>query len=98
MFSLYSGNFTLNSLLQEEQKRRPAGIREFRVGSGRKQTMMSPKIRTCTKEDAQVLAETVRMSFLDVAERFALTQENAPRHSSNCTEDWIQKDRDRGIA
>ena len=59
--------------------------------------MMSPKIRTCTKEDAHVLAETIRMSFLDVAERFGLTQENAPSHPSNCTEDWIQKDMDRGI-
>jgi diamine N-acetyltransferase len=32
-----------------------------------------------------------------VAERFDLTQENAPRHPSNCTADWIQKDMERGV-
>jgi N-acetylglutamate synthase-like GNAT family acetyltransferase len=58
---------------------------------------MSSKIRTCTKEDIQVLAETIRRSFQDVAERFGLTQENAPRHPSNCTVDWIQKDMERGV-
>jgi len=58
---------------------------------------MSSKIRTCTQEDIGVLAETIRMSFQDVAERFGLTQENAPRHPSNCTVDWIQKDMDRGV-
>jgi N-acetylglutamate synthase-like GNAT family acetyltransferase len=59
--------------------------------------MMSSKIRTCTQEDIGVLAETIRMSFQDVAERFGLTQENAPRHPSNCTQDWIQKDLERGV-
>jgi N-acetylglutamate synthase-like GNAT family acetyltransferase len=60
--------------------------------------MMSSKIRTCTQEDIGVLAETIRMSFQDVAERFGLTQENAPRHPSNCTQDWIQKDMERGVS
>jgi GNAT superfamily N-acetyltransferase len=59
--------------------------------------MMSSKIRTCTQEDIGVLAETIRMSFQDVAERFGLTQENAPHHPSNCTQDWIQKDMERGV-
>jgi diamine N-acetyltransferase len=58
---------------------------------------MSSKIRTCTQEDIGVLAETIRMSFQDVAEHFGLTQENAPRHPSNCTQDWIQKDLERGV-
>jgi N-acetylglutamate synthase-like GNAT family acetyltransferase len=53
---------------------------------------MSSKIRICTKEDTQVLAETIRRSFQGVAERFGLTQENAPSHPSNCTVDWIRKD------
>jgi N-acetylglutamate synthase-like GNAT family acetyltransferase len=60
--------------------------------------MMSPKIRVCTQKDIGVLVETIRSSFKDVAERFGLTQENAPRHPSNCTEDWIQKDMERGVA
>jgi GNAT superfamily N-acetyltransferase len=59
--------------------------------------MMSPKIRTCTPEDIRVLVETIRGSFQDVAERFGLTQENCPLHPSNCTEDWIQKDMERGV-
>jgi len=58
---------------------------------------MSPKIRTCTREDIVVLVETIRKSFQDVAERFGLTQENCPSHPSNCAEDWIQQEMDRGI-
>lgn len=61
-------------------------------------TVMSPSIRTCTKEDAYVLARTIQRSFQDVAERFGLTKENAPRHPSNCTADWVQRDMDRGVA
>jgi len=55
-------------------------------------------IRTCSQEDAEVLADIIQMSFQDVAERFGLTQENSPRHPSNCTEDWIQKDMERGVS
>jgi N-acetylglutamate synthase-like GNAT family acetyltransferase len=58
---------------------------------------MSSKIRICTKEDTQVLAEIIRRSFQDIAERFGLTQENAPSHPSNCTVDWIRKDMERGV-
>jgi N-acetylglutamate synthase-like GNAT family acetyltransferase len=59
--------------------------------------VVSSEIRICTKEDAQVLAKTIRSSFRDVAERFGLTQENAPRHPSNCTVDWIQKEMEDGV-
>ena len=58
---------------------------------------MSSRIRTCTKEDTQVLVETIRRSFQDVAERFGLTQENAPSHPSNCTVDWIRRHMERGV-
>ncbi len=58
---------------------------------------MSDRIRTCTREDVDILAETIRGSFRDVAERFGLTRENCPRHASNCTPDWIEKDMDRGV-
>lgn len=54
---------------------------------------MPPATRSCTPEDASVLAETIRTSFKDVAERFRLTRENAPRHPSNCTEDWSEPTR-----
>ena len=59
--------------------------------------MLSSKIRACTRKDIGVLVETIRRSFQDVAQRFDLTQENAPRHPSNCTKDWIKKDMERGI-
>ena len=58
---------------------------------------MSYQIRKCTSEDIDVLAETIRGSFRDVAARFGLTAENCPRHASNCTADWIEKDMDRGV-
>jgi N-acetylglutamate synthase-like GNAT family acetyltransferase len=57
---------------------------------------MNFKIRKCTQEDIGILVKIIRDSFKDVAERFGLTRENAPRHPSNCTEDWIQKDIERG--
>jgi N-acetylglutamate synthase-like GNAT family acetyltransferase len=60
--------------------------------------MMSAKIRIGTKEDTQILAETIRKSFQDVAERFGLTQENAPSHPSNCTVDWIRRDMEGGVS
>ncbi|NPU84944.1 MAG: GNAT family N-acetyltransferase [Syntrophaceae bacterium] len=54
-------------------------------------------IRICTMEDCAMLAETIRMSFRTVAERFGLTKENAARHPSNCEEDWVLKDMERGV-
>ena len=58
---------------------------------------MEYQIRTCNREDVGVLAETIRGAFRDVAGRFGLTEENCPRHASNCTADWIEKDMDRGV-
>ena len=58
---------------------------------------MSYRIRKCTSEDVDILVETIRGSFQDVAERFGLTAENCPRHASFCTADWIEKDMDRGV-
>jgi GNAT superfamily N-acetyltransferase len=58
---------------------------------------MSYQIRKGTSEDIDILAETIRGSFRDVAERFGLTAENCPRHASFCRLDWIEKDMDRGV-
>ena len=71
---------------------------DLMVGGNRQQTVMSSTIRVCTNQDSQVLAEIIRKSFQDVAERFGLTKENAPRHPSNCTVDWIREDMERGVA
>jgi len=59
---------------------------------------MNDRIRTCTREDIDVVAETIRRSFRDVAERFGLTGENCPRHPSNCRPDWVEKDMVRGVS
>jgi N-acetylglutamate synthase-like GNAT family acetyltransferase len=59
--------------------------------------MLSPKIQVCTQKDIGILVETIRRAFQDVAKRFDLTKDNAPRHPSNCTKDWIQKDMERGV-
>ena len=54
------------------------------------------RIRKCGEGDIEVLAETIRNSFRDVAERFGLTPENAPRHPSNCTAEWIRQEMEKG--
>ena len=54
-------------------------------------------IRSATREDIAVLAETIRKSFRDVADRFGLTPENSPKHPSNCTVEWIEGDMRRGV-
>jgi len=54
-------------------------------------------IREATIEDLEVLAGIVRGSFRDVAKRFSLTQDNCPKHPSNCTTSWIESDMARGV-
>jgi len=55
-------------------------------------------IRTCSPQDAGVLARLIRDSFRDVAERFGLNAENCPRHPSQCGEDWVKRDMEKGIS
>ena len=54
-------------------------------------------IRKAGRGDAALLARLIRDSFHDVAVRFALTPANCPKHPSNCTSDWIEKDLSRGV-
>jgi GNAT superfamily N-acetyltransferase len=58
---------------------------------------MNYRILTGRPEDSDLLAEIIRTSFRDVADRFGLTPENCPRHPSNCTANWVQGDMDRGV-
>lgn len=53
-------------------------------------------IREATIEDTEVLAKIINESFRNVARRFSLTQDNCPRHPSNCTTSWIESDMARG--
>lgn len=62
-----------------------------------KHEMKKLKIRQAGPKEITLLADIVRISFQDVAARFGLTKENAPRHPSNCEPDWIKKDMERGV-
>ena len=55
------------------------------------------QIDRATNQEAGKLAELIRSSFADVAHRFQLTPENCPKHPSNCTDEWIKRDLDRGV-
>lgn len=54
-------------------------------------------IRRADAADASLLTRLIRDSFRSVAERFGLTPENCAKHPSNCTEEWIQSDLERGV-
>ncbi|MBN2298905.1 MAG: GNAT family N-acetyltransferase [Deltaproteobacteria bacterium] len=58
---------------------------------------MSYLIRDAQIEDSLLLAGLIRTSFQDVARRFSLTEENAPRHPSNCTQEWVTSALERGV-
>lgn len=58
---------------------------------------MDSRIRSATKEDIDILVELIRDSFLDVAERFGLTSQNSPTHSSNCRPEWLLREMNRGV-
>lgn len=58
---------------------------------------MGYKIRAGSKEDVDVLADIIRESFLDVAERFGLTEQNSPTHSSNCRAAWLTREMNRSV-
>jgi N-acetylglutamate synthase-like GNAT family acetyltransferase len=44
-----------------------------------------------------LLAALIQRAYKDVAERFGLTPDNCPKHPSNYTADWIEKDFARGV-
>lgn len=58
----------------------------------------SVNIRKAEPAEASVLAGVIRESFRDVAARFNLTPQNCPKHPSNCTDDWVRNDFQRGVA
>jgi GNAT superfamily N-acetyltransferase len=56
------------------------------------------RIREANSRDISVLSSLIRDSFYDVAERFGITPENCPKHPSNCVDEWIEKDLERGVS
>ena len=57
----------------------------------------TPSIFQATDKDIDRLAGLICSSFADVAKRFQLTPENCPKHPSNYTCDWVEKDLARGV-
>ena len=55
------------------------------------------KIKEANIQEAKLLSNIIRASNMDVAQKFNLTVENCPKHPSNCSVDWIEKDFDRGV-
>ena len=55
-------------------------------------------IREAHWADIVLVSTLIRSSFSDVAGRFGLTPQNCPKHPSNCTARWVEKDMNRGVA
>ena len=55
------------------------------------------KIRIANQQDIPFLARTIAQAYKNVAQRFGLTPQNCPKHPSNCTDEWVQSDLDRGV-
>ncbi|MBU0973112.1 MAG: GNAT family N-acetyltransferase [Proteobacteria bacterium] len=53
-------------------------------------------IRTASPAEAPRLAKIIRIANQAIARKLGLNQENAPKHPSFCTQDWIAADFDRG--
>lgn len=56
------------------------------------------QIKVASLDDVAILSGLIRISYRDVAQRFDLTPENCPKHPSNCADEWIRNDFDRGVA
>ncbi len=55
------------------------------------------KIRMAKNHDVNLLSNIIRASHKDVAQKFHLTIDNCPKHPSNCSNGWIEKDLDRNV-
>ncbi len=58
---------------------------------------MNTEIINAYLKDAEVLTRLIKVSYKTVAEQFQLTNENCPKHPSNCSIEWIEKDLERGV-
>lgn len=55
-------------------------------------------IRPADHNDIAILTEIIRKANQVVAERFDLRPDNAPKHPSSCTEEWIRDAFEKGIS
>ncbi len=54
-------------------------------------------IRSARTVHVPVITQIIRASNQDVAQRFHLTAQNAPKHPSNCSENWIEANMAKGV-
>lgn len=54
-------------------------------------------IREARSTDVTELSHLIRSAYRDVADRFQLTPANCPKHPSNCTDEWVENDLERGV-
>lgn len=52
---------------------------------------MGSLIRPASEADIPILVEIIRNAFYEVAVHFGLTEENCPKHPSNCKPEWIEE-------
>lgn len=55
------------------------------------------KIRETSTADINWLSEIVKTSYQTVADQLGLNASNCPKHPSNCTDEWINSDLERGV-
>lgn len=55
------------------------------------------QIRSAGIRETAILSRIIREAYSEVAERFGLNRENCPKHPSNCTDQWIRRDVERGV-
>lgn len=55
------------------------------------------KIRQAITSEASTLTKIIKTSYQTVADKFGLNSANCPKHPSNCTDEWINADLERGV-
>jgi N-acetylglutamate synthase-like GNAT family acetyltransferase len=55
------------------------------------------KIRPAESSDRLRIADVITKSYATVARRYGLTGKNCPKHPSNCSVEWIERDMERGV-
>ena len=56
------------------------------------------RIREADPADISLLSDLIRLSYRDVADRFKLSVSNCPKHPSNYSNEWVEKDLGRRIS
>jgi len=56
-----------------------------------------PVIREANDKDVELLSRLIRRSYRNVALRFGLNADNCPKHPSNCTAAWLERDFARDV-